>query len=106
MIARTCALARELGALIAAEPELELLAPIQLNIVCFRYRGADSDQLNREIVADLHEEGMVAPSLTRLDDRTAIRAAIVNHRTGVGDIQSLVACVLAAGRQRTRRQAA
>ena len=42
-IARTCALAGYLEARILAEPRLELLAPVQLNIVCFRYRAADAD---------------------------------------------------------------
>ena len=42
MIARTCALAGYLEARILAEPRLELLAPVQLNIVCFRYRAADA----------------------------------------------------------------
>src|SRR6516162_7048974 len=34
----TCALAQELAGRIEAEPELELLAPVGLNIVCFRFR--------------------------------------------------------------------
>ena len=46
-IARSCALARYLEARVAAEPQLELLAPVALNIVCFRYRGADPDKAQR-----------------------------------------------------------
>ena len=42
MIERTCALAGYLETRILAEPRLELLAPVQLNIVCFRYRAADA----------------------------------------------------------------
>ena len=76
------------------------MAPVQLNICCFRFRGADADRLNSEIVADLHEEGRVAPSLTRIGGRVAIRAAIVNHRTDASDIEALVASVVAAGRRR------
>ena len=38
MIGRTCALAKYLEAKIAAEPRLQLLAPVMLNIVCFRFR--------------------------------------------------------------------
>lgn len=101
----TCALARDLAARIEAEPELELLAPVELNVVCFRYRGADPDALNAAIVADLHEAGRVAPSLTRLEGRAAIRAALVNHRTGAADIAALVEGVLALGRSRTARAA-
>ena len=99
-----CALASQLGERVAAEPELELLAPVGLNIVCFRYRGPDA--LNRDIVMDLHEEGVVAPSLTTLDGQTAIRAAIVNHRTSQLDIERLITATLAAGRRRSERQAA
>jgi aromatic-L-amino-acid decarboxylase len=97
MIARTCELARALEAMIAAEPKLELLAPVQLNIVCFRYRCEDSDVVNAEIVASLHESGIAAPSTTMLDGRLAIRAAIVNHRTGMRDIEALVSAVLEFG---------
>lgn len=97
MIARTCALARCLEAKIAAEPKLELLAPVQLNIVCFRYRADDADRVNAEIVASLHESGIAAPSTTMLDGRLAIRAAIVNHRTGMRDIEALVSAVLEFG---------
>ncbi len=97
MIDRTCALARCLEAKIAAEPKLELLAPVQLNIVCFRYRADDADRVNADIVASLHESGIAAPSTTMLDGRLAIRAAIVNHRTGMRDIEALVSAVLEFG---------
>jgi glutamate/tyrosine decarboxylase-like PLP-dependent enzyme len=81
MISRTCELARHLESRIIATPELELLAPVQLNIVCFRYRGEDADRLNARIVVDLQESGIVAPSTTKIGNCLAIRAAIVNHRT-------------------------
>jgi aromatic-L-amino-acid/L-tryptophan decarboxylase len=102
MIERTCALARYLEARISAEPRLELMAPVQLNIVCFRYRGDDADRLNGEIVADIQEAGISVPSTTILDGQLAIRAAIVNHRTDVGDIDALVAAVLDFGARRSR----
>jgi glutamate/tyrosine decarboxylase-like PLP-dependent enzyme len=88
VIAGTVALAQRLARRVEAEPELELLAPVPLNIVCFGYRGADADRLNAEIVADLHEAGRVAPSLTTICGRIAIRAAIVNHRTGPEDVDA------------------
>ncbi|MFI5239055.1 MAG: pyridoxal phosphate-dependent decarboxylase family protein, partial [Gemmatimonadales bacterium] len=97
-ISRTCSLARSLADTIEATPELELLAPVQLNIVCFRYRSDEADALNTRIVADLQEGGVVAPSLTRVRGRVAIRAAIVNHRTELGDLDALVQATLALGR--------
>jgi glutamate/tyrosine decarboxylase-like PLP-dependent enzyme len=100
VIARTCALAKYLEARVLAEPRLELLAPVNLNIVCFRYRAVDADEINREIVADVQESGIAAPSSTTIDGRFAIRAAIVNHRTDVADIDALVAAVLDFGARR------
>ena len=103
-IEHNCALARLLQARVEAEPELELLAPAQLSIVCFRYRAADA--VNRAIVADLHEAGEVAPSLTTIGGKTAIRAALFNHRTEARDIEALIEGVLAMGRARTAKEAA
>jgi glutamate/tyrosine decarboxylase-like PLP-dependent enzyme len=97
-ISRCCALARTLEARIAATPELELMAPVELNIVCFRYRAEDSDRVNEEIVVRLQESGIVAPSTTRIGGHTTIRAAIVNHRTGRSEIDALVDSTLAQGR--------
>ena len=104
-ISGTCALARRLQARVEAEPELEMLAPVALNIVCFRFRappGQDADTLNTEIVADLHESGIAVPSSTRIHGQLAIRAAIVNHRTVAADIDMLVDATLACGRRRAR----
>ena len=101
MIARTCELARRLGEQIEAEPRLELMAPVFLNIVCFRFRCEDADRVNAEIVADLHESGIAAPSTTTLGERLAIRAAIVNHRTGESDLVDLREAVIRLGRART-----
>jgi len=102
VITRTCALAGYLEARILAEPRLELMAPVQLNIVCFRYRAADANQVNGSIVIDIQESGIAAPSTTLLDGQLAIRAAIVNHRTDTGDLDALVAAVLRFGAARTR----
>jgi aromatic-L-amino-acid/L-tryptophan decarboxylase len=101
VIARTCKLASYLEARILAEPRLELLAPVNLNIVCFRYRADNANAVNGEIVADIHEAGIAAPSTTMLDEKLAIRAAIVNHRTGKSDVDALLAAVLSFGARRT-----
>ncbi len=125
VISQTCRLARYLEQRIALEPALELLAPVALNIVCFRYRieAADAaaqddrqknaqknaqkdehdavqDDLTRDIVADLHESGIAVPSTTVIDGKLAIRAAIVNHRTGAHDIDRMLAAVLRLGAAR------
>lgn len=101
VISHTCALAQYMKARIESHKELELLAPVSLNIVCFRYRGDDADRLNKEIVIALQESGIAAPSTTLIDGRVAIRAAIVNHRTDTGDIDALLDEVLSVGRANT-----
>jgi aromatic-L-amino-acid decarboxylase len=106
VISRTCALARYLESRIVATPELELLAPVALNIVCFRYRSEDADRLNARIVVDLQESGIVAPSTTKIGNRLAIRAAIVNHRTDTRDVDALVDAVVALGNTRALNRAA
>jgi glutamate/tyrosine decarboxylase-like PLP-dependent enzyme len=90
MISRTCLLARYLEFKIVTSHEFELLAPVHLNIVCFRHRGEDADRLNAEIVADLQESGIAAPSTTMIGQKLSIRAAIFNHRTQLQDIDALL----------------
>ncbi len=100
MIANTCQLAQYLKRQIEASPALELLAPVALNIVCFRYRCSDdttAHRVNAAIVVALQESGVAAPSSTTIAGRLAIRAAIVNHRTEAQDIDALVAKTLALG---------
>jgi len=46
----------------------------------------------------LQESGVVAPSTTRIGGRTAIRAAIVNHRTSRAEMDALVEGTLVQGR--------
>ena len=90
--------------LIERTPELELLAPVALNVVCFRYvaRGVDEerlDALNEELVIRLQESGAAVPSGTKVGGRYAIRCAIVNHRSRREDFDLLVEEVVRIGRR-------
>ena len=81
--------------LIDQAPDLQRLAPAPLNIVCFRFLASDLDEealnrLNKEILIQLHEKGIAAPSYTTLNGRYAIRAAITNHRSRREDFEMLV----------------
>jgi aromatic-L-amino-acid decarboxylase len=100
VIAHTCELAQYLAQRITQTPSLELLAPVSLNIVCFRYRCHDANRVNAEIVVALQESGRVAPSTTILDGKLAIRAAIFNHRTNKGDIDALIETTVTLGKAR------
>jgi len=88
-IARTCALARHLAQRLDDHPLFEVKAPVALNIVCFGIRGADAEQV-RNLVLDVQEAGLAAPSWTVLDGELVARCAILNHRTTVGDIDRFV----------------
>jgi glutamate/tyrosine decarboxylase-like PLP-dependent enzyme len=97
VVERCCDLARYLEARAQAEPRLEVLAPAQLNIVCFRYRASDS--FNAALAVAIQESGIAAPSTTVIDGRLAIRAAITNHRTQMRDIDAFIDATLSlAGR--------
>jgi aromatic-L-amino-acid decarboxylase len=102
IVRQTCDLAAALAARVDREPALERLAPVGLNIVCFRYiaAGGDLDRLNADIVADVQEAGIAAPSTTMVNGALAIRAAIVNHRTTCVDIEMMIDAVLHFGRCR------
>jgi aromatic-L-amino-acid decarboxylase len=104
LIERQCALAAALGRRIAATPQLELLAPVTLNIVCFRYApagldAAATDALNGRIVVALQERGIAVPSTTRIDGQLAIRLNVMNHRTTRADLDLAYDGVLAIGRE-------
>jgi aromatic-L-amino-acid decarboxylase len=99
VMSRTCELAQLLKHLVELAPDLELAAPVQLNIVCFRYRCSNSDAVNAQIVVELSESGIAVASTTVIDGHLAIRAAIFNHRTQACDLEALVAAVTRFGKR-------
>jgi glutamate/tyrosine decarboxylase-like PLP-dependent enzyme len=95
MVDRHLELARRVGAQVEAAPDLELLAPVQLNVVCFRYRppgvaAADLDELNRRLAAAILADGRVYFGTTVHDGRVAFRPAISNWRTRAEDVDLIV----------------
>jgi len=94
-IYRNCLQARWLGEAVEAAPALELMAPVTLNVVCFRYRPAgysqaDLNDLNRRIVVELQCRGIAAPSATELRGVNVIRVCLTNHRTRKTDLKVLL----------------
>lgn len=95
--------ARYLAERIATHAELELLAPVPLNVVCFRYRvegipDRELNALNEEILLRMQEAGEAVPSGTVLGGRYSIRVCIVNHRTRYSDVDAVVEAALRHGR--------
>jgi glutamate/tyrosine decarboxylase-like PLP-dependent enzyme len=86
MMARNVDQARYLGQLIEQSDRFQLMAPIGLDIVCFRYDPGDRpvqelNRLNKRLLVSLHESGVAAPSYTTLGDSYCLRVAIANHRS-------------------------
>jgi len=103
MITRNVEQAQYLGGLIKKTQNLELIAPIGLDIVCFRYNPGKIDlemlnQLNREILIELQEQGIAAPSYTTLNGQYCIRVAIANHRSRSQDFDVLIAETMRLGK--------
>lgn len=94
--------ARYLASLVRDHPELELMAPVPLCIVCFRYTAGlapeEADAVNREILMRLQEEGIAVPSSTVLDGRFVLRVANTNHRSRREDFDRLVRETVRLGR--------
>jgi glutamate/tyrosine decarboxylase-like PLP-dependent enzyme len=102
MIGQNLRQSQYLGELVKLEDKLELLAPVTMNIVCFRYiREGWNDEklnvLNKEILMQLHERGIAAPSFTLLQGRYAIRVANTNHRSRYRDFEILAEEVIRLG---------
>lgn len=94
--------AQYLARRVAATPGLELLAPVAMNIVCFRHVAPGLDvarlnALNQALLVALQVRGIAVPSQTVLDDRFAIRVCVSNHRSELADFDALIDAVVAIG---------
>jgi aromatic-L-amino-acid/L-tryptophan decarboxylase len=98
-------LAQRLTTAVAQQADLQLLAPVELSAVCFRYTGTESlseDELNRRnagILKRVVQRGRVYLSNATLRGRFCLRACIVNHRSTEHDVDSVIPEVLAAAKE-------
>ena len=95
MVERHLALAARIATRVSAAPDLELLAEVPLDIVCFRFRPAvvaeaGLDALNTRLGELVLKDGRVYVGTTRYDGRIAFRPAIVNWLTTEADVDLLV----------------
>jgi aromatic-L-amino-acid/L-tryptophan decarboxylase len=103
-IALDLAHAQRLAEAIKNEPQLELLAPVELSAVCFRHKGegglADEElnRFNQALLKRLVQRGRVYLSNASLVGRFCLRACIVNHRTKDADVDIIIPEVLAAAK--------
>lgn len=104
MISRNVDQALYLGKLIAKNDLLELMAPIGLDIVCFRYnpkhKNADElNALNKEIKLQIEEQAIALPGYTTLNGQYCLRIAISNHRVTNQDFDDFINAVLSVGKE-------
>lgn len=86
LIRSHCALAQQFAAWVRDEPSWEIVAPVLVSLVCFRYAPAgmppaDADALNMRILETVNQRGRVLLSHTRINGRVVLRLAIGNART-------------------------
>ncbi|HLM55498.1 MAG TPA: pyridoxal-dependent decarboxylase, partial [Pyrinomonadaceae bacterium] len=83
-VREACRLARVFAGWVEADERFELLAPVQMGVVCFRARaltGEASDELNERLLSRLNATGAVYLTHTRLGGRLALRVAVGNVLT-------------------------
>jgi len=76
--------AKELAAAIEGEERFEVLAPVVMSLVCFRYKG--TDEQNRLLLDRLNQSGLAFLSGNVLDGRFGLRLAIGNLGTTRDDV--------------------
>ena len=102
LVERHCDLAAHLAAAVDAAPDLERLAEVRLNVVCFRYRPddrseSDLNEVNRALGEALLDDGRVFAGTTVYGGRVGLRPAISNWRTTAADLDLLVDVVRELG---------
>jgi len=103
------ALAQCLSELIKEKSDLELLAPVTLSAVCFRYAPsalrAEEEKLsalNKGLMERVQARGETFVSGTTLRNRFALRACILHYDTTPDDLAALVRTIRDTGEQLLR----
>ena len=91
-----------LAELMRKETNIELMAPVVSNVVCFRYVHDDVDEsdiegLNRLILNELWKINGLMISSTTINGRYMLRACNVNHRSTYSDFDILVERITSIG---------
>ncbi len=102
MIDRNVAQAKYLENLINNFEDVELTAPIGLDIVCFRFNPGNRtikelNALNKEIKLRIEEQNIALPGYTTINGIYCLHIAIASHRTTFEDLEVLLENVLKIG---------
>ncbi len=99
-------LAKYLAKLVDDAPDLERLADVPLNIVCFRYNPGELNEeklnnINQIIGESIIEDGRIYMGTTKYGDKVAFRPSIVNWRTLHEDVKLIIDIVREIGKTLT-----
>ena len=100
-IDRAMDMAAHAEACLRREPHIEVMAPAQLGVVCFRVRPRDMDDpaaldvLNERVNAAVGAAGRFLISSTRLRGAFTLRMCILSFRTTIDDVEGLIREVVA-----------
>lgn len=87
-------LARECESWIRKDPRFEVMAPVTINLVCFRYHPShrtfteeELEQINKELMNELNRSGKMFVTHTKLKGKFALRLCIGQTNTTQDHIQ-------------------
>jgi glutamate/tyrosine decarboxylase-like PLP-dependent enzyme len=103
-VSRHRALARHMASIVETCVDLELLAPVELSIVCFRFAPAElsgkEDELNRinkRVMEMVQAAGDAFLSSAMINGRFALRACVLHYATTPEDVAALISAVRRTG---------
>ncbi len=99
IVERNIEQAQRVAERLAATGRAEILAPVVLDIVCFRVRpeGVPEERLDafqRELLLRVQESGEAMPSNTTIRGVHCMRLALCNHRTTDQDLDRFVGVLM------------
>lgn len=99
-ITRDIALARRLADAVTSSDDFELVAPVSLSIVAFRYAPQHLqnnpealDRINAALPLQLQQRGDIFLTGTRLGGRPVLRVCFVNFRTTENDVDVILSTI-------------
>jgi aromatic-L-amino-acid decarboxylase len=85
LIRRHVSLAQEFASWVEADSRFEIVAPVPLNLVCFRHTGGD--EINQRLLENLNQSGELYLTHTKLSGRYVLRLCVGQTYTTSDNVQ-------------------